>query len=52
MYFTTTGECVSLSFGACLLFIYLGTLNNVGGVCVVPLPQEIINNRLGRGWES
>lgn len=50
MYFTTAEEFVNLLFGACLLFIYLDTFNNFGGVCVVPChSQQIINNDLERG---
>lgn len=50
MYFTTAEEFVNLLFGACLLFIYLDTFNNFGGVCVVPRhSQQIVNNDLERG---
>ena len=50
MYCTTAEELVSLLFGARLLFIYLETCNNFGGVCVVPChSQQIINNDLERG---
>lgn len=49
MYLTTAEEFVSLAYGACLLFIYLGTFNNFGGVCVVPCPQQIINSSLEKG---
>lgn len=49
MYCTTAEELVSLLFGAWLLFIYLETCNNFGGVCVVPChSQQIINNDLER----
>lgn len=41
----------SLSFRACLLFIYLGIFNIFGSICVVSLPLQIINNDLERGWK-
>lgn len=55
MYFTITGEFVSLSFGACLLFIYLGTLNSFGGdVCPPALGdyKQPSRKRLGKLTEK